>query len=107
MDSAVAHGVLPKIGFADFTQAQQDRLLRFVMYHVLSKVIVTNDGAISGDVKTLYSTPDGSTYLTVFNDGASFGVIDHQGRIANVVIANSNVLSNRAVIHQIDNYLLY
>lgn len=107
MDSAVAHGVLPAIGFADFTQAQQDKLLKFVLYHVLSKVIVTNDGQISGDVKTLYSTVDGPTYLTVFNDGVNFGAVDHRGRTANVVIPSSNVLGNRAVIHQIDNYLIY
>jgi uncharacterized surface protein with fasciclin (FAS1) repeats len=107
MDSAVAHGVLPAISPADFTQAQQDRLLKFVMYHTLAKLIVTNNGEISGDVKTLYSTPDGATYMTVFNDGANFGMIDHQGRTANVVLPASNVLSNRAVIHQIDNYLIY
>ena len=107
MDSAVAHKVLPQIGFADFEQADHDKLLKFVMYHVIAKVIVTNDGKISGEMATLFQTPDGKTYMTVFNDGENFGMIDHRGRSANVVIPNSNVLSNRAVIHQIDNYLIY
>jgi uncharacterized surface protein with fasciclin (FAS1) repeats len=107
MDSAVVHGALPPIGFADFTQAQQDKLLNFVMYHVLAKVIATNDGEVSGDRETLFKTVDGKTYLTVFNDEANFGVIDHQNRTANVILVNSNVLSNRAVIHLIDNYLKY
>jgi hypothetical protein len=107
IDSAVAHKVLPAIGFADFTQEQQDQLLKFVMYHVLPKVIITNNGAVSGERETLYQTVDGKTYVTVFNDGENFGIIDGKGRTANVVIANSNILSNRAVIHSLDNYLKY
>lgn len=107
MDSAVVHGILPTIGFADFTQAQQDKLLDFVMYHVVAKVIVTNNGEISGERETKYKTVDGKTYMTIFNDGSNFGMIDHRGRTANVVLSNSNILSNRAVIHQLDNYLIY
>ncbi len=107
MDSATKHGVIPPLSFADWTQAQQDGFLKFVMYHILNPVILTNNGQISGEVKTLYKTVDGSTYMEVFNDGENFGMIDHRGRIANIVLANSNVLSNRAVIHQIDNYLNY
>lgn len=107
MDSAVAHGVLPKIESWDFSQDQQEKVLKFILYHVISKVIVTNNGEISGEVNTLYQTPDGATTMVVFNDGDNFGMIDHRGRIANIVLPNSNVLSNRAVIHQIDNYLNY
>ncbi len=107
IDSAVLHGALPSIGFADFTQVQQDQLLGFVMYHVLTKVIATNNGEVTGDRETLFKTPDGKTYVNVFNDGTNFGVIDNQGRAANVILTSSNVLANRAVIHLVDNYLKY
>jgi uncharacterized surface protein with fasciclin (FAS1) repeats len=107
MDSAAAHGMVPKLGFAVWSQAEQDKFLKFVMYHVIAKVIITNDGKVSGERETLYKTVEGKTYMTIFNDGDNFGMIDHRGRVANVVMSASNVLSNRAVIHQIDNYLIY
>jgi len=107
MDSAAAHGVIPELGIAYFTLEEQNQLLEFVMYHVVPNVIATNDGKASGDWPTLYSTEDGKAYVSLFNTVENFTLIDNQGRASNVMLPSSNVLSNRAVIHQIDNYLKY
>jgi len=107
MDSAVAHGVIPEKGFAYFTLEEQNQLLEFVMYHVVPNVIATNDGKASGEWSTLRSTEEGKSTVTLFNTVENFTVIDQQGRSSNVILPSSNILSNRAVIHQIDNYLKY
>ncbi len=107
MDSAAAHGVIPELGVAYFSLVEQNKLLEFVMYHVVPNVIATNNGKASGDWSTLYSGEDGKVNVTLFNTKDNFTVIDNQGRTSNVILPSSNVLSNRAVIHQIDNYLKF
>ncbi len=105
IQAAVTDGLLPVIDASDFTQEQHDMVLKFVMYHIMPKVIVVPNGKLSGQIETLFKTDDGKTYLTVLNEPGNMTIIDGNGRTANVVMANSNVLSNRAVIHQLDNYL--
>jgi uncharacterized surface protein with fasciclin (FAS1) repeats len=107
MQAAVDDGLLPPIGFADFTIAQQNKVLAFVMYHIIAKSIVVPDGKISGQRDTYHKTEDGKATVTVVNEPGSLSFIDASGRTANIVIENSNILSNRAVIHQLDNYLKY
>ncbi|HDR68539.1 MAG TPA: hypothetical protein ENN61_05750, partial [Bacteroidaceae bacterium] len=107
MQAAINDGLLPVIGFADFTIAQQNKVLAFVMYHVIAKSIVVPDGKISGVRDTYHKTEEGKATVTVINEPGSFSLIDAHGRMANVIMENSNILSNRAVIHQLDNYLKY
>ncbi|MFC0877726.1 fasciclin domain-containing protein [Saccharicrinis sp. FJH2] len=107
MDQAVADGVLPPITISDFTQAEQERVAAFVNYHILPKrIIVPQEGFKDGAV-TLYKTTDGDTYITISSDGTDLTIIDSQTREAKTVNRYSNILANRAVIHQIDNYLRY
>lgn len=105
--AAVKDGFLPPITFADFTQAEQDKLLAFVMYHTIANTIVVNDGEAKGQRETLYKDIDGKSYVTIYNEQGSLTFADRKNRIAHVVLSESNVLSNRAVIHLIDNYLSY
>ncbi|MBN1132020.1 MAG: fasciclin domain-containing protein [Bacteroidales bacterium] len=107
MQAAIDDGMLPVIGFADFTVDQQNKVLAFVMYHIIAKSIVVPDGKISGVRDTYHKTEEGKATVTVINQPGSFSLIDANGRTANVVMENSNILSNRAVIHQLDNYLKY
>jgi uncharacterized surface protein with fasciclin (FAS1) repeats len=109
MQAAVNDGILPVIGFADFTQEQQEQVLNFVMYHALPGVIAYPGSEIIGTKETLYKTTedDPKTYVEIKYEGGIMSVTDRNGRTANVVTYNSNVLSNRAMLHQIDKYLKY
>jgi uncharacterized surface protein with fasciclin (FAS1) repeats len=105
IDAAIRDGVLPKISYAAFTDAQLEKVLKFVMYHIVAKVIVVPDGNVSGKRETYHKTIDGKTYMNITNEPGNITFTDNDGRSARIVLSNSNVLSNRAVIHQIDNYL--
>jgi uncharacterized surface protein with fasciclin (FAS1) repeats len=105
IDAAIRDGVLPKISYAVFTDAQLEKVLKFVMYHIVAKVIVVPDGNVSGKRETYHKTVDGKTYMNIMNEPGNLIFTDNYGRSAKIVLSSSNVLSNRAVIHQIDNYL--
>ncbi len=109
IQDAVTSGLLPALpSYGPFvTQDDLDKVLYFVMYHVMAKSIVVPNGEINGIRETLYKTVDGKTYVTVVNDAGSLTIIDNNDRTANLVPGKYNILSNRAVIHQIDNYLSY
>ncbi|WP_132434056.1 fasciclin domain-containing protein [Natronoflexus pectinivorans] len=110
---AVTDGLLPPIGPADFTQAEQEMVLRFVRYHILNdKIIYSNADYNYEEVFTHYRDSDGETQVYVFsnsNDRIEF--TDRRGRFATATATatstNTNVLANRAVIHLIDDYLDY
>ena len=112
IDSAVNDGYLPaypEIG--TFTTDDELELVsKFVMYHILPKSIVIPNGVISGEHETLYKTIDGKTYVLIINDPeGDFALIDNDNRTAYLSTDKYkyNVLSNRAILHQIDNYLKY
>lgn len=106
MQEAFTAGLLPNLdlGWGD---AELTKVLNFISYNMVAKVIVINDGEITGERETWFKTIDGKTYLTVINENGSLSFRDRNGRTANVVPINSYVLANRAIIHQIDNYLSY
>jgi len=84
------------------------KVTKFILYHILSKNTIANDGIKSGSYETLFKDSNGDTgTLLIQNQLNNLKVIDMNGRLANVVFANSNILSNRTLIHQIDNYLKY
>lgn len=113
---AVKDGVLPgntttgapKLSNAPFTAAEKTLVNNFILYHVLAKKSLVPNGKESGAFETLLKNSAGEVVpLTVISAPGSMQVTDVKGRKANVVIAKSNNLSNRAVIHLIDNYLKY
>lgn len=86
------------------------KVSRFIQYHIISGNTVVPDGLKSGLYKTLFKDSNGNdTYITITNSLNSMQVKDMKSSapLANVVISNSNVLSNRAVIHQLDRYLKF
>jgi uncharacterized surface protein with fasciclin (FAS1) repeats len=116
MDAAVAAGLLPA-NVKPSDPVEKEMVEKFIQYHILSKkTIAANGNAVeSGSFETVYKTIEGTvTTLNVQVTPGPIGkfsaltVTDMNGRTANLVPgANSNVLANRALIHQIDTYLNY
>ena len=78
----------------------------FINYHILNKKAIATDGKESGAMETLFKDSNGDAVnVTVVNNKGSMTLSDTKLRKANVIVSKSNNLSNRAVIHLIDNYL--
>lgn len=114
IQKAVNDGVLPGTtagpNFKPSSPEEQDQVARFIKYHIIAKeqVPVTDQTEAARGYETLFQNISGNTgTVRVSSMGGQMIITDANGRTANVIKANSNVLSNRALIHQIDNYLLY
>ncbi|MCU4162942.1 fasciclin domain-containing protein [Carboxylicivirga caseinilyticus] len=107
IQQAVADGYLPPITIADFTLAEQQMVYSFVKYHILSGFILEPSSYYHNAVSTQFKTVDGETYVTVVSGDDVMTITDSEARTATVVNTRSNVLANRAIIHQIDTYLRY
>lgn len=111
--SAVAAGLLPKTttgtpNFAPTLQAERDLVTNFIQFHVVNKNTIVTDGKKTGSYETLYKKLSGdATQLVITGASGSMQVKDNFERTANVIVPSSNNLSNRCVIHLIDNYLQY
>jgi uncharacterized surface protein with fasciclin (FAS1) repeats len=115
MDAAVAAKVLPA-NPATTNADEREKITQFLLYHILAKKTIAANGAQEGGAyETLFKTVDGgvNTLRIDVTPGpigrySPMKVTDMRQRTANVVLgANSNVLANRALIHQIDTYLAY
>ena len=113
--AAVNAGQLPGTGtapnmvpaFNPSSPADKDKVINFIYYHILNKRNIGTDGQESGSLETLFKFSNGDP-STIFVNNATINNItlnDMMNRTANVVLASSNNLSNRATIHLIDNYL--
>ena len=107
IDQAVADGYLPAITIADFTLEEQQQVYNFVKFHILNGQILTPSAQYQDVAYTQYQTINGETYVAVSSGNDVMEITDQDGRVATVVNSRSNVLANRAIIHQIDNYLRY
>jgi uncharacterized surface protein with fasciclin (FAS1) repeats len=113
---AVNDGFLPGNGTApdktpDFkpkSPADQNLIREFIQYHILKGTTVVPDGEMSGNYKTYLQDDKGNdTKINIINQKGAMQIVDDYGRTSNVIVAQSNHLSNRCVIHLIDNYLRY
>lgn len=112
---AVDDGLLPKNtstggpNFNPTTPADIDRVRKFLQYHFLAThTAVPDDVIFPGSFETALKNDQGTALrLQINNSANALSVVDAFGRTANVIIAQSNNLSNRSVIHLIDNYLKY
>jgi len=113
--NAVKAGLLPgtvATGVPTFNSAvatDRDLVNKFIQYHILDKNSVATDGRKAGGYATLLQDSHGNpTYVTVINAVPNnMSLKDAFGNTANVVLLKSNNLSNRCVIHSIDNVLKY
>jgi len=115
---AVKDGVLPGnvatgVPIYNSTNALDINLVsRFIQYHIINKASIASDGQKTGEFESLLKNDGGdAAKITVtMNTTNALTLRDVANRMANVLLAPtdaSNVLSNRAVIHQINNYLKY
>ncbi|MDB5193451.1 MAG: hypothetical protein JWQ96_3014 [Segetibacter sp.] len=115
--NAVKDGLLPgnkTTGVPNFappatTPADRELVVRFIYYHFLDKRTIASDGVESGLISTILKSNLGEP-TTLFVNNTTVGSLkltDMNNRAANVVSPPSTYLSNRLVIHLIDNYLKY
>jgi uncharacterized surface protein with fasciclin (FAS1) repeats len=113
--NAVKAGLLPgtvATGVPNFTASDgpsRDLVAKFIQYHILNKVTIATDGRKDGAFPTLLQDANGNpTFVSVINSVPNnMSLRDAFNNNANVVLLKSNNLSNRCVIHSIDNYLKY
>ncbi|MCK7553599.1 fasciclin domain-containing protein [Chitinophaga sedimenti] len=105
---AIAAGLLPAsnnpAGLAD-----KELVNKFIYNHILNKKTVATDGLESGSFETLYRNNAGDPGGVFVDNSVRNAMVltDAHNRKANIIFAQSNYLSNRCVIHLIDNYLKY
>lgn len=108
MNAAIQAGVLPKIGFNPFTDEEHNKVLRFVMYHIIPKKMIIPGKEGVGLSATLDKTVDGTVFVNVINNSETDVFFeDVTGKKVSIVPAQSTVLANRAVIHLLNGYLNY
>jgi uncharacterized surface protein with fasciclin (FAS1) repeats len=113
---AVNDGLLPGTGTApnkvpNFNPSDEpgrQQVRKFLQYHILFGHTVVPDGNVSGSFDTYLKNVVGTSLkVTISNSKNAMYILDNYNRKANVIIAQSNNLSNRCVIHLLDNYLKY
>jgi uncharacterized surface protein with fasciclin (FAS1) repeats len=111
---AVKDGVLPGDAttgvpkLTGWSATEKEQVSDFIIYHILAKKTLVPNGKESGSFETLLKNPAGETLpITVISQVNTMQITDMNNRKANVILAQSNNLSNRTVIHLIDNYLKY
>jgi Fasciclin domain len=109
---AVNDGVLPgTAGVPNFTPtltADKIKVENFLNYHFLDKRTVIANGLDVGSFPSLLRNTAGDPVtFAILYPGGVFELTDNNGRKAKMVTTLNNNLSNRTVIHLIDNYMKY
>jgi len=109
---AINDGLLPgTAGVPNFTPtltADKLKVENFINYHILDKRTVIANGNDIGSFPSLLKNAAGDPVtFSILYPGGIFELGDGYNRKARLVNASSNNLSNRTVIHLIDNYLKY
>ena len=112
MIQAINDGLLPgTAGVPNFTPiltADKVKVEKFLQYHILDKRTVIANGIDIGSYPSLLRNAAGDPVtFSILYTGGIFEVGDGYGRKARLVTALSNNLSNRTVIHLVNNYLKY
>ncbi len=112
MIQAINDGLLPGTAgvpnFIPTLTADKVKVEKFIQYHILDKRTVIANGLDIGSYPSLLRNAAGDPVtFSILYPGGIFEVGDGFGRKARLVTALSNNLSNRTVIHLVDNYLKY
>lgn len=110
MRAAITAGLLPGTAavpvFNPTLTADKLKVEKFLQYHIVDKRTIIPDGKDIGAFPSLLKNVNGDPLsLIIQYTGGVFEVKDQLNRIARLVPAQSNQLSNRTVFHLIDNYL--
>jgi uncharacterized surface protein with fasciclin (FAS1) repeats len=109
MKAAITAGLLPGTAAVPIYNpplaADKVKVAKFIQYHVLDKSTVIADGRNIGLFPSLLRNIVGDPVtFTIQYTGGVFEIKDQFNRIARMIPAQSNKLSNRTVIHLVDNY---
>lgn len=116
MKQAINDGLLPGTGtapnkvanFNPSTESDKELVRKFLQYHVLSGHTIVPDGNNTGSFTSFLQNSVGTALkFTIISSPGVMSILDNYNRSANVIVSQSNNLSNRCVIHLIDNYLKY
>ncbi len=112
MTAAITAGLLPGTAavpnFAPTLTADKILVEKFIQYHILDKRTVIANGIDIGSYPSLLRNAAGDPVtFSILYPGGVFEVGDGFGRKARLVPALSDNLSNRTVIHLVNNYLKY
>jgi uncharacterized surface protein with fasciclin (FAS1) repeats len=112
MKAAIAAGLLPGTptapNFTPTTTADKVLVEKFIQYHIIDKRTIIPDGKdTEGFITLLKNVVGDPVQVNIQYPGNVFEVKDVFGRAARIVPGQGNELSNRTVIHLIDNYLKY
>lgn len=112
MRQAITDGLLPGTAatpnFNPTLAADKVKVEKFIQYHVLDKRTVIADGKDIGTYVSLLKDTNGDPFtFNIQYPGGVFELSDMNNRKSHLVNAQSNHLSNRTVIHLLDNYLKY
>jgi len=115
--AAVNAGFLPGTGtppsmvpnFNPTSLADKEKVNNFIFYHILNKKNIGTDGQESGTFETLFKFPNGNPSTLFINNSTpnNISVNDMMARTAIVLVPQSNNLSNRCMIHLLDNYMRF
>lgn len=110
--AAITAGLLPGTAatpnFTPTLTADKVLVEKFIQYHILDKRSVIADGKDIGTFATLLKNANGDPVtVTLQYPGNVFELSDASNRKAHLLTPQSNQLSNRTVIHLLDNYLKY
>ena len=113
---AVNDGFLPGTGtapgkvptFNPTNDADKNLVRKFIQFHILYGHSIVPDGNLSGMLDTYLKNLGGTTLkVSVNSTPGAMTLTDNYNRTANVIMSQSNNLSNRCIIHLLDNYLKY
>lgn len=110
---AVIDGVLPgdkttgSPNFTPTTDADKDKVVQFINFHILNRNTVVPDGKKEGAFETLMKTSDGDLSFIFINNARpnAMELRDANNGVAYLDYTRSNNLSARTVIHAITHYL--
>ncbi|MFA9190413.1 fasciclin domain-containing protein [Flavobacterium sp. FZUC8N2.13] len=102
---AVTDGVLPASPTTTIA-GQRDLIADFIRYHIIVARTASNDNLTNGLFETLRRDSKGEkTYVNINSEAKNLKFSDNSGTTANFILASSNNLADRSLIHLVDNYL--
>jgi hypothetical protein len=115
---AIKDGLLPGTvsgstvtpNFNPTTTADKTLVENFLRYHMIDKYAIIGDGKndTNNGLPTFLKNVNGDPYvIKVQSISGALKLTDNVGRTANSILSQSDKLSNRVMIHLIDNYLKY
>ncbi len=99
---------VPNFNAATHTNIQKEQVVQFIYNHFIDRRTIAADGEENGSFPTLLRTKLGDpTTVFVVNNPGSLVLTDMTNRQATVTSTPTTYLSNRMVIHLVNNYLKY